>query len=196
MLSISTKTKKSQASLEFLMTYGWAILVVLVAVGALAYFGVLSPNKFISDKCVLPWGITCLDYSVESYRVILILQNSLGEIITINNVTVSANNQACSYDTPATLNNNEKIIVTITPCNNGASSQKFDSSVNITYTIEQKLTHNLVGKLITKVVEGSSISSQSICQNAQNNGLCNGLDIVFGIGYRAACCGEYSLCCS
>ena len=35
--------KKSQAAMEFLMTYGWAILVVLVAIGALAYFGVLSP---------------------------------------------------------------------------------------------------------------------------------------------------------
>lgn len=30
--------KKSQAAVEFLMEYGWAILVVLVAVGALAYF--------------------------------------------------------------------------------------------------------------------------------------------------------------
>jgi len=34
--------KKSQAAMEFLMTYGWAILVVLVALGALAYLAVLS----------------------------------------------------------------------------------------------------------------------------------------------------------
>jgi uncharacterized protein (UPF0333 family) len=32
------KFRKSQAAMEFLMTYGWAILVVLVALGALAYF--------------------------------------------------------------------------------------------------------------------------------------------------------------
>lgn len=30
------------AVMEFLMTYGWAILVVLVAIGALAYFGVFK----------------------------------------------------------------------------------------------------------------------------------------------------------
>ncbi|MBI5803364.1 hypothetical protein HY448_01620 [Candidatus Pacearchaeota archaeon] len=36
--------KKSQA-IDFIMTYGWAILVVLVAIAALAYFGGLSPNK-------------------------------------------------------------------------------------------------------------------------------------------------------
>jgi len=39
--------KKGQALMEFLMTYGWAILVVLVAIGALAYFGVLNPERFL-----------------------------------------------------------------------------------------------------------------------------------------------------
>ena len=34
------KNNRAQAALEFLMTYGWAILVVLVSIGALAYFGV------------------------------------------------------------------------------------------------------------------------------------------------------------
>ena len=36
------RNNKSQAAMEFLMTYSWAILVVLVAIGALAYFGVLG----------------------------------------------------------------------------------------------------------------------------------------------------------
>ena len=46
--------KKAQAAMEFLMTYGWAILVVLVVIGALAYFGVLSPKKLLPDKCLFP----------------------------------------------------------------------------------------------------------------------------------------------
>lgn len=44
--------KRAQAALEFLMTYGWAILVVLAAIGALAYFGVLSPTNFVPERCV------------------------------------------------------------------------------------------------------------------------------------------------
>lgn len=44
--------KRAQAALEFLMTYGWAILVVLAAIGALAYFGVLSPSNFVPERCV------------------------------------------------------------------------------------------------------------------------------------------------
>jgi len=38
--------KLKQAILEFLLNYGWAILIILVAGGALAYLGVLSPCKF------------------------------------------------------------------------------------------------------------------------------------------------------
>jgi len=41
------KYKKSQAAMEFLMTYGWAILVFLAAIDEQAYFGVISPEKFL-----------------------------------------------------------------------------------------------------------------------------------------------------
>jgi len=52
--------KKGQAALEFLMTYGWAIMVVLAAIGALAYFGVLNPSNFLPDRCVASTGFACL----------------------------------------------------------------------------------------------------------------------------------------
>ncbi|MBI3036442.1 hypothetical protein HYY73_01620 [Candidatus Woesearchaeota archaeon] len=47
----SLKSMKGQAAMEFLMTYGWAILVVLVVIGALSYFGVLSPSTLLPEKC-------------------------------------------------------------------------------------------------------------------------------------------------
>lgn len=187
--------KKSQAALEFLMTYGWAILAVLTAIGALAYFGVLSPDMFFPDSCSLPAGLTCLDYRVESYRTVLVLQNSLGEAATINQVLVSANNQECSDNSSINFNNNERIVFTITDCSNGGTGQKFNGVLNITYTIEGKLTHAISGSLRAKVAEGQPVSSQNACQNAETNGLCDGLDIVYGIGYKAACCGEHGLCC-
>ncbi|MDP6139346.1 MAG: hypothetical protein QGI89_04610 [Candidatus Woesearchaeota archaeon] len=62
---IIIKSKKSQAAMEFLMTYGWAILVVLVAIGALAYFGVMSPDKFLPAKCTLPAGVACVDLGLN-----------------------------------------------------------------------------------------------------------------------------------
>jgi hypothetical protein len=47
----SDKMRKAQQTTEFLMTYGWAILIVLAAIGALLYFGVITPQKLgINEK--------------------------------------------------------------------------------------------------------------------------------------------------
>lgn len=53
--------RRGQAAMEFLMTYGWAILIVVIAVAALAAFGVFSPSNFAQEKCLAdsPTGITC-----------------------------------------------------------------------------------------------------------------------------------------
>ncbi len=45
--------KRAQAAMEFLMTYGWAILVVLAAVGILAYLGVFNMDERIPSTCAL-----------------------------------------------------------------------------------------------------------------------------------------------
>jgi len=60
--------KKAQEGVEFLMTYGWAILVVLACIGALAYFGVLNPERFMPEKCILPSGMACTDFVVVNSR--------------------------------------------------------------------------------------------------------------------------------
>ncbi|MFW5991218.1 MAG: hypothetical protein ACOCQX_03230, partial [Candidatus Nanoarchaeia archaeon] len=45
--------KRAQAAMEFLMTYGWAILVVLAAVGILAYLGIFDMQKDVAAQCKL-----------------------------------------------------------------------------------------------------------------------------------------------
>lgn len=45
--------------MDFLMTYGWAILVVLIAIGMLAYFGILNPDKLV------PVSTYCAEYCRE-----------------------------------------------------------------------------------------------------------------------------------
>src|ERR1051325_8340737 len=48
-----SRKQKGQAAMEFLFTYGWAILAAIVAIGALAYFGVFSPGKLSSSAQLL-----------------------------------------------------------------------------------------------------------------------------------------------
>ncbi len=51
--------KKGQAALEFLTTYGWAFLVILVMIGALSYFGVFSPENYVPDQCSFGSVLSC-----------------------------------------------------------------------------------------------------------------------------------------
>jgi len=78
--------KKGQAAMEFLMTYGWAILVVLVAIGALAYFGVLNPDKILPNQCRLAQGLYCKSHKADATGVTMLVTNSLGKDITITSI--------------------------------------------------------------------------------------------------------------
>ena len=51
---------KSQAALEFLTTYGWAFIIILLMIGTLAYFGVLSPSKTLPERCSISPEIGCV----------------------------------------------------------------------------------------------------------------------------------------
>ncbi|NQV09268.1 hypothetical protein HQ529_05435 [Candidatus Woesearchaeota archaeon] len=82
--------KKSQAALEFLMTYGWAILVVLVVIGALAYFGVLNPTILLPEKCSLQMGLYCKNHIVfDNNQVFLELENGMGKGIILTSLTMT-----------------------------------------------------------------------------------------------------------
>ena len=52
--------------MEFLMTYGWALLIVLVALGALAFFGVFNFDNVLPEQCILGIGFACTTFSVHS----------------------------------------------------------------------------------------------------------------------------------
>lgn len=80
--------------MEFLMTYGWAILVVLAAIGALAYFGVLSPDRFLPDKCTANPPFACTQYKVTPTLVNISVQNSAGVSVSVINVNLSCDGGA------------------------------------------------------------------------------------------------------
>ncbi len=80
--------RKGQAALEFMMTYGWAILVVLAAIGALSYFGILNPSKFTPDTCLASSGFACPGKPLVSNDTITFsIVNGLGYKVEFDSVT-------------------------------------------------------------------------------------------------------------
>jgi hypothetical protein len=142
--------KKAQAAMEFLMTYGWAILVVLAAIAALAYFGVLSPDRFLPEKCTLPSGIACLDFRYTGSAIQMSIQNGQG--FDMNNISVAVNGTNCvasDTTTAPTLTNGQKATysVSCTPL-----SGKFKGAVTINYVNQETgMSHSKVGEIIVKV---------------------------------------------
>ena len=71
-------TKRSQASMEFLMTYGWAIMGVIIIIGALSYFGVFNTKMFVPKQCEFGNGFYCSGSRLTNTEAIMTVKNSLG----------------------------------------------------------------------------------------------------------------------
>jgi hypothetical protein len=144
--------KRSQAAMEFLMTYGWAILVVLAAIVALAYFGVLNPGKFLPESCTMSptSGMACMDFRVTPTSAHLLIMNSGGRDLTINNITVGA----CSTLFGTSFPDGTSGLFNITGCSFGSVGVKVKNELLISYTdIYSGFTKTASGSMTARVYE-------------------------------------------
>jgi len=99
--------------MEFLMTYGWAILVVMVVIGALAYFGVLNPSQLLPEKCTLQIGFYCKDFQVKNGHILLDILNGAGRWVTIHSIKFTSEalqgEAGCNYSSLTTIENGKHV---------------------------------------------------------------------------------------
>jgi len=81
--------KKGQAALEFLTTYGWAFLIILVMIGGLAYFGVFDISG--PENCVSSVEFGCQSNILTDEYQVVKLRNNLNEAFTIKNASIISN---------------------------------------------------------------------------------------------------------
>ncbi len=72
------KRGKSQYSIEFLVTYGWALLIIGVIMGVIYSFGWLDPSNFLPQKCTFYGQIGCKDFYLSQENFNLTLINNFG----------------------------------------------------------------------------------------------------------------------
>ena len=85
------RQKKGQAAMEFLMTYGWAILAAVIVIGVLASFGVFSPSKYVPTSCSFSAPFGCVDNQVASNgtHVSFVLRNGGGSATNVTSVNIT-----------------------------------------------------------------------------------------------------------
>ena len=89
---IKTKERKGLFILGLILFLIPLILLpILVAIGSLAYFGVLAPSKFIPESCTIGPGFSCDEFNLDSAGVLrIVLRNGLGE--NVESVQVKVEN--------------------------------------------------------------------------------------------------------
>lgn len=88
--------RKSAAAIEFIMTYGWAVLLVILAISALTSFGLLDPLKYFTEsRCKIYGGFYCTDFRIDGteQKVTLVLRNGLG--FEAKDVTIKIKSEDC-----------------------------------------------------------------------------------------------------
>lgn len=85
----SKNSRKGQAALEYLVTYGWAILAAIIAIGALSYFGFISPSNLLPNRCNFGEQLECVEFQiVDDGTVNIMFRNNFGKPITILDVNM------------------------------------------------------------------------------------------------------------
>lgn len=87
---------KGQAAIEYLTTYGWAIMVLLLMVSSLAAFGVLDVRDWAPDRCELGAEFLCKDYvfvnNGQNVTLMMMLRNNLPDRVIIKSINCTFEN--------------------------------------------------------------------------------------------------------
>ncbi len=113
---------KLQSAMEYLMTYGWAILIIAVALGALYGLGVFSPGRFLGSQCLLPAGFSCPSLSMSSNGLLTI------NLLQATDAPINITAYGC--------NTNSTIINMQTPYNPPSNQITLQIGANYTFTVQ------------------------------------------------------------
>lgn len=150
--------RTGQVALEYLVTYGWGFLVILIVIGALAYYGVLSPSQYFPARCEFGSQLVCEDWSFTRDEIKLTFRNNFGKAINITNAYVY---DACGPSDllnppqPVTIRSGRtgRIVVDLCPNPPYLSGDKELASVTIAFSRNASGAprHNMTGELFAKV---------------------------------------------
>jgi hypothetical protein len=91
-LEVLSSKKKSQAAMEYVMTYGWAILAVMIVIGFIVNYANIDPSDFMGEECNFDIGLKCNDFAISesgANNIVLSVTNGFPKAITITKIEFS-----------------------------------------------------------------------------------------------------------
>jgi len=94
---------RSQAALEYLLTYGWAILIVIIVGSSLYGLGVFSPGTWTGKRTtgfaqfqIIDWTLQSED-SDDPGNLTVVFANRLGKTVNVTDITAIYKNKECHF---------------------------------------------------------------------------------------------------
>ncbi len=133
------RMKRGQSALEYLVTYGWAILAIVIVAGVLWYLGVFNPQKYAGGaQCGGFSTAVCRDYTAAGGTVSIAFGNAAGGAISGLDISIAGTDGSC---TPAAVGANEVFTCT----GSATTTQGLDINATLTYTSASGLAHSETG---------------------------------------------------
>ncbi len=141
---------RSQAFNDFLMAYGWVIMVFLMGIAALDYFGVIDLTSVFPEKCILDYKVSCMDYEINPSETKIVIANEAKRPIIVESIDVAG----CSGSFSAEMRIGETSAFTLTGCNNGKKGKTVKGEILLEYAEKKTgLQRAVHGKIKSKVRE-------------------------------------------
>lgn len=144
----SLGNRKGQAAVEYLTTYGWAILVTLVVGVALWQMGAFKPPS-TPPGCTGFSQVTPIDHVADGSadRMGLTLTNEAGVKVKLNRIDVDIFGKTCSKNVNKELRAGQSYQVNVTSCTLPDTGNYYRAKITITYTnLVSGIKHKSVGE--------------------------------------------------
>jgi len=142
-MKVMKNERKGQAALEYLVTYGWAVLAIVIIAAVLWYLGVFNPAKYQTGKQSGGFAtLTVIDYTTSGTATADVrFGNAAGT--TINSITSTIDGVAATCVPATNVAANGQFTCSVT-------TASFASGDQLTITMDyvsslSGLTHNETG---------------------------------------------------
>ncbi|MFH1752474.1 MAG: hypothetical protein ABH821_06085 [archaeon] len=128
------KNQKGQSALEYLMTYGWALVVIVIVVVALYALGILDPASYTASTCR---GFSGLAYKTHIANTTdgfeIVVTNSTGGEITLTGAQFDG--QVLGLPTETTIAAQGEADIGPTAVTGLSAGASYSKIVTITYNV-------------------------------------------------------------
>lgn len=161
---------KAQVSLEYVMTWGWALLIIAGAVSIFYSFDLLNFNQYFSDSCDFYGQFTCLESTVDIYDTVnnlanvqLILYNDIGADIVLYNMSMNAPDILCdTTQSDVGWDRNAELAINVTNCDGDVIYEGARLDGEITFWFYRNYSHCYPAPVENCLFRGKGVIRQTM----------------------------------